>query len=560
MKEKFQQFGKAMLVPISLIALSGLFLGLGGALTTELTMTSFGVNWDWYTSTFIYDFFLVIKGLGNVIIGNLGPLYAVGVAFSLSRKEKGWAAFSALVCFLAMQNTMQVLLNADGLNAANTTVNALVESGLTAIEASKIAGLYTTSLGFFTYNTGVLGGIVVGLLVSYLHMKFYNTKLPMALSFFSGTRTVPIVTLVAGGILGMLFFFGWPAIGGMFTNVSAFVHDSGLFGTFIFRLTDECLIPLGMHPLLSTPMRWTELGGVMVVDGVRVVGNSAIQLAQLASPEEGKLLVRAFMAGSGVVNYAIYPGIALAMYKCAKPQNKKKVAGLLIPTIISTVFFGVTEPILFTFLFVAPWMYFFIYAPLAALGEVICEFFLVSVYQGNIKDLIPFLLRPEKLNLVPYIWILPLFFIVSYFLFKFLIIRFRVETPGREEYIENEEEIHLVSKEEYNARLEEKKSIETKGTKKEEKNRLKAEKNSEGLELARNIVEALGGKDNILDVDNCISRLRVVLKDASLMAPDTVFKKELKAMGVVHIGNAAQIIYGAFVSSVAVDVREVLGI
>ena len=166
MKEKFQQFGKAMLVPVSLIALSGLCLGLGGALTTELTMTSLGVNWEWYSTSFIFNFFSVIKGLGNVIIGNLGVLYAVGCAFSLSRKEKGWAAFSALICFLAMQNTMQVLLNAAGYNAGNVTVDYLVSTGMTAIEASKIAGLYTTSLGFFCYNTGVFGGIATGVLHS----------------------------------------------------------------------------------------------------------------------------------------------------------------------------------------------------------------------------------------------------------------------------------------------------------------------------------------------------------------------------------------------------------
>lgn len=363
MKEKFQQFGKAMLVPVSLIALSGLLLGLGGALTTKLTMTSFGVDWDWYSESFFFAFFSVLKGLGNVIIGNLGPLYAVGCAFSLSRKEKGWAAFSAFICYIAMLNTMQILLGLKGLNAGNTSVDALTATGMTAIEASKIAGLYTTNLGFFCNNMGVFGGIIVGCIVAWITTKFYNTKLPIYLSFFAGTRTVPIISLVTGGFLGIAFFFIWPTIGGLLTNLAAFISSSGLFGTFVFRFVDECLVPFGMHPILSTPMRWTELGGVAVVDGVRVVGNSAIQLAQLASPEPGKLLVRAFMGGTGIINFALYPSYALAMYHCSKKENKKKVAGLLIPTIVSTTFFGVTEPILFTFLFTAPWLYFLVHTP-----------------------------------------------------------------------------------------------------------------------------------------------------------------------------------------------------
>ncbi|MDB7984817.1 PTS transporter subunit EIIC [Faecalicoccus pleomorphus] len=549
MKEKLQQFGKAMLVPISLIALSGLLVGLGGALTTELTMTSLGVNWDWYSTSFLFDFFSVIKGLGNVIIGNLGPLYAVGCAFSLSRKEKGWAAFSALICYLAMHNTINVLLDAQGLNAANTTVEALEASGLSVIEASKASALYTIHLGFFTYSMGVLGGIVVGCLVAWITSKFYNTKLPTALSFFAGTRTVPIISLVAGGVLGIFFFFAYPPIGYGLSNLAGFVHDSGLIGTFVYRFSDECLVPFGMHPMLETPMYWTELGGVAMVDGVRVVGNSAIQLAQLASPDTSKILVRSFMGGLGIINWAIYPGAALAMYHCAKPENKKKVAGLMIPAIVSTTCFGVTEPILFTFLFVAPWLYFLVYAPLAALGEVLCEVFQVSIYQGNLKDWIPFFLRPEKINIMPYLWLFPVFFIVSYFLFRFFIIKFDVMTPGRDE--DDDEEIRLYTEEDYKNKVAQKNGENSANGNPSE---------NEGIELAKNIVQALGGKENINEVDNCISRLRIVLKDPSKMESDAVFKKKLKAMGVIHMGNAVQIVYGPQVAGIAADVHDVMGI
>ena len=238
---------------------------------------------------------------------------------------------------LEMLNTMQVLLSINGLTAETTSIAYLIENGMANLEAAKQQSLYTTMLGFFVNNSGVFGGIIVGVVVAAITTKFYNTKLPTALSFFAGTRTVPIVALVAGGALGVAMHFVWPIIGSGLANLAEFINASGLVGTFVYRMCDECLVPFGMHPIMSTPFRYTELGGVMMVDGTRVVGNAAIQLAQLASPSTDKLLVRAFMGASGVVNYAVYPAIALAMWTCAKPQNKAKVAGLLIPTIVSTV-------------------------------------------------------------------------------------------------------------------------------------------------------------------------------------------------------------------------------
>src|SRR5699024_8428142 len=264
-----------------------------------------------------------------------------------------------------------------------------------------------------------------------------------------------------------------------------------------------------------------------------------------ASPGSEKLLVRAFMAGMGVIKFAIFPGIALAMYKTSLPQNKKKVAGLLIPTIVSTMLFGITEPILFTFLFIAPWMYFFIYAPIAGLAEVATEFFKVSIYQGNLKDWLPFFLRPEKLNLWPYLYIMPVFFVVVYFLFKYLIVKFDVKTPGREE---DKSTVKLYSKKEYNEKVE------------KEHGHKSAEGTAENPEtLAGRIIAGLGGAANIEDVDNCISRLRVIVKDPTLVVDDDTWKNDLEALGVIRLEKGVQIVYGAKVASVAVDVREELG-
>ena len=550
MKEKFQQFGKAMLAPISLVALAGLCLGLGGAFTNEMTVSSLGIDWSWWSASPLYALFGVIGGLGNLVIGNLGILYAVGCATSLAHKEKGWAGFSAVVCYLAMLSTMQLLLQAGGHTADNTTVEALQKAGMTAIEASKEAGLYTTQLGFFCYSVGVFGGVAVGCAVAAITDRFYNTKLPVALSFFAGTRTVPIVSLVSGAVLGGAFFFVWPTIGSLFSGVAGFVHASGLVGTFVYRFVYECLVPFGMHPLLSMPIHWTELGGSMMVDGTRVVGNSAIQLAQLASPDHDKLLVRSFMGGYGVIDYAIFPAIALAMWAAAKKENRPKVAGLLIPTVVSTVCFGVTEPILFTFLFAAPWLYFAVYAPLAGIAEVLAEAMKVSVYQGNLKDLIPFLLRPEKLNLWPYLILLPVFFVVTFLLFRFLIERFDIKTPGRDE--ESVDDIHLIGKAEYNARTEAARAA---------RESVDGSGDSADVARAKAIVAALGGKDNIEDLDNCISRLRIVVKDAGKLAPDAVFTRDLGASAVVHVGEkGVQVVYGPAVGGISADVRDLLGL
>lgn len=556
MKEKMQTFGKAMLVPIALVAIGGLLLGLGGAFTNEATVSAFGINWSSYSGSFVYTFFDVLKALGNAIFGNLSILYAIGVAFSLAKHEKGWAAFSAAVAFLAMHATLSTLLAARGFTPAMADVEAMIKSGVEPLVAAKRAALFTTELGFFTYRTGVFGGIILGAAVSWVHNHFYKTKLPAAMAFFSGTRTVPILSLLTGGAFGFFFFLTWPMIGALFTNFSVMVSKMGLLGSFLYRFAEESLVPFGMHPLLSLPMRWTALGGSMMVDGHLVVGNAAIQLAQLASPEPGKLLVKAYMAGLGVIDFAIYPGIALAIYKTALPQNKKKVAGLLIPSIISTTMFGITEPILFTFLFIAPWMYWMVYAPIAGLAEAVCEWAKVSIYQGNLKDWIPFFLRPEKLNMWPYLWIMPLFFVISFVVFYSLILKFDVKMPGREA---DEDTVKLYSKADYKAKEEAQKGGDTGESGLVTAGSVQNDTFEGDGTLAGGIIAALGGPSNIEDVDNCISRLRVVVKDPDKVAPDPVWKKDLEALGVIHVGKGVQIVYGARVASVAVDVREKLG-
>lgn len=548
-KEKLQTFGKAMLVPLSLIALGGLFLGIGGAMTSKVTVSSIGLNWDSYQATIFFDFFNIVKVLGETVFKNLSILYAVGIAFSLSKREQGMAAFSAAVAYLAMQMTISTLLARRGYTASTTTIDHFISQGYNSFKAAELSALFTTELGFFTYRTGIFGDIVVGLAISQIHKKYSNTKLPTALAFFSGTRTVPIMSLISGGVIGGAFFVFWPRIGGVLSSLALFIQNSGLVGTFVYRSVYESLIPFGMHSIVGVPMRWTELGGKMLVDGNIIVGNSAIQLAQLASPEPGKLLVRAFMAGMAIMNFAGYPGAALAIYHTAKPENKKKIAGLLIPTIIATTLFGITEPIMFTFLFVAPWLYFLVHVPLAAFGEVLSEYFSVSIYQGNLKDWLPFFFRPEKLNMYPFLFLMLIFFFAYYFLFKFLILKFNVQTPGREESIEGEE-IKLYTRKDYEKK--QKENLDDKNSKL--RTVLSADE-----EFAQDIIFHLGGKENIEELDNCISRLRIIVKNPELVSDDFIWKNEMNAAGVVRSGKALQVIYGPKVPGISADVREILG-
>lgn len=526
MKEKLQQFGKAMLVSLSLIALGGLFLGLGGAMTTEMTVSALGINWAEYSQSFLFKIFSVIKTLGLVIFSHLALLYAAGVSFSLAKREQGWAAFSAIVAYLTMHATINTLLTLQGLNLENTTVEAFLLEGYSALDASKMSALFTEEMGYFTYRVGVFGGILVGSVVSIIHNRLYNIKLPLALAFFAGTRSVPVVSLIFGAVLGSFFYTVWPIIGNLLGSVSYFVHQTGLLGTFFFSMLVEILVPFGLHPLLEIPMYWTELGGSIMIDGMLVVGNSNILFAQLASPGTEKLLVRAFQSGYSIINYAIYPAIALAMYHTSKKENRQYVAALLIPTVVATVVFGITEPILFTFLFIAPWLYFGVYAPLVGLASALAEYFQVSVYQGNIKDLIPFLFRPEKLNLYPYLFLLPIFFFIFYFLFKYFIERFDIPTPGRG----ISEDIKLYTKEDYENK-----------------------QNS----FASRIVSNLGGASNIEELDNCSSRLRIIVKNPSLVAEDKAWKV-IGAMGVVRQDKGIQVIFGPKAPEISAETRELL--
>ncbi|WP_312948425.1 PTS transporter subunit EIIC [Superficieibacter sp.] len=537
MKQQMQMIGQAMLVPISIITIGSMFMGLGSAFTNKETLDALHLGTLLSKGSVGYIAFSVMKATGDVVFRNLPLFFSIGVAFGLAKKEKAWAAFSGAVCFMSMHFILNTLLDSQGITAQTTTADWLMKNQqLDPVSAVQKASVYTTELGMFTYRMSVFGGMAVGLVTSWLHNRLYNVKLPLVLSFFAGTRTVPIVTLVVGSLMGVALFFAWPPIGGMLASFSQMIGSSGLFGTFIWAVADKSLLPVGLHHLITTPIRLTDLGGSMDVCGQLVSGTTNIYMAQLGCEETPALLVRGFQSGRVVIHFGALPGAALAMYHCSRSQHKKVVAGLLLPVVATMILFGVTEPIEYTFLFVAPWLFYLVHVPLTGLIFVLTEMANISIYGGCLKDILPVLLQPNKLNLWGYLWLIPLFFVIYYCLFRLLITRFNVMTPGREEEEASEEEIKLFSKQDF-------------------KNKA-GEENS----FARQIINAFGGPENIVQFDNCISRLRVEVVDASHVAADDVWKKTLRAKGVVHVSDKGfQIIYGPEVVMIAGDCKELLG-
>lgn len=544
MKEKLQNLGRAMLIPLALITIAGFFMGLGGAFTSQATVKSIGLSSIIYEGSLVYNFFFLLKAMGDFIFSNLPILYAAGIAFGMAKKEQGWAAFSGVIVFLGIHAIISSMFKLKGINVETTSKNYFINQGYSVFEATKWNSLYRSEMGYFSYRMGIFGGFISGIMAQFLHNKFYKTKLPLVFSFFAGTRTVPIVAALAGCSTGFLLFYLWPIIGLGLAELSLFIGKSGLFGTFIWAILDKSLVPLGMHHLITTPIRWTELGGTEVIDGIIYTGTTGIQLAQMASESATKFLVRDFGSGRIPLHFGGLAGAALAIYHVSKNKYKQKVAGIMIPAVVIMLLFGITEPIEFTFLFVAPWLFYFVHVPLTGIIFVLCEFFKVSFYGGNVKDFLPVLLQPHKIHVFPYLFIVPLFFIVYYFLFKTLILKFNVITPGREDDID-ENNIKLYKKNDY---LE----------KKSENIDFFSQDELEKLTLAEKIIAALGGEDNIEEVDNCISRLRVTVKNYNLVAGDNIWKNYLEARGVVRNGTAIQIIYGSHVTMISSDVRELI--
>ena len=535
----FEKFGRSFLLPVSVLPAAGILKGIGSAFTNSNTIKMY----SFLDVKFLQIFMKLLVTLGDVAFKNLPLMFAVGVCVGLAKKEKGSAALSAVLGFLSFHYIINFLLK-----VTNTLV---VSDGLTKAQVSQLMAqsMQTKVLGIQTMDLNVFGGLIVGVVAYYVHKKALNIQLPQVIGFFSGPRFVPIIVMPAMAIVASIMFVIWPTVQHGINFVSVMILKSGYVGTFLYALAERFLLPFGLHHGLNWPIRTTELGGTFVVNGKTVYGTINAYMASIgdANTKIDPNITR-FSSGKFVYNMFGLPGAAYAMYKTAKKENKKMVASLLFAAAGTSFLTGITEPLEFTFLFVAPMLY-AVHAFLAGLTllamHIMGAAFLTPTGHGLINFIIYGVLQGTRTKwyLLPIAGVVC--FIVYYFVFKFMILKFDYKTPGREGNIED---IHISTKEEARSKYGLK-------TLKDEKNKTKMDKHEQALGL----IECYGGKDNIVSVDACITRLRIDVKDKSIVDKERI-KKEFKAMGVTENGMQVQSIYGAHAQVLKMEIIDILGL
>ena len=528
MKDKIfgvlQRVGRSFMLPIALLPVAGLLLGIGSSFTNETMLAAYGLNSVIHPGTLIYTILDVMSQTGSAVFNNLALLFAMGVAIGMARKEKEVAALSGAVAYIIMNTAIQAMINAAG--------------GVEAMPANST----TTMLGITTLQMGVFGGIVVGLGVAALHNKFYKIELPQVLAFFGGTRFVPIISSIVYLVVGIAMFYIWPVVQSGIAALGALVLASGYAGTFIYGLLERALIPFGLHHVFYMPFWQTAVGGTAIIDGVTVTGAQNIFFAELASKSTTVFSVSAtrFMAGKFPFMMFGLPGAALAMYQCAKPEKKKVAGGLLLSAALTAFLTGITEPLEFTFIFVALPMY-AVHCVLAGLSFMLMHILNVGVgmtFSGGLIDLVLFGVMQGNAK-THWMWVVvvgAVYFVLYYIIFRFMISKFDYKTPGRDDA----EEVKLYTRADVNTRSAASGSTAPAGDD----------------PVSALIVEGLGGAANLSDVDCCATRLRCTVKDAALVRQDVL--KASGASGVICKGNGVQVVYGPKVAVIKAKLEDYL--
>lgn len=525
MKDKIfgvlQRVGRSFMLPIAILPVAGLFLGIGGSFTNETMLEAYGLLGIMGPGTIIYAILQVLNSAGSVVFDNLPLIFAIGVAIGMAKQEKEVSALSAVIAFFVMHATIGAMINDFG--------------------APDLSGATASVLGINSLQMGVFGGIIVGLGVAALHNRFYKIQLPQVLSFFSGTRFVPIISAAVYLLVGIAMYFIWPVIQTGINALGAFVLASGYAGTWLYGFIERALIPFGLHHVFYIPFWQTALGGTAMIGGTLVEGAQNIFFAELATPGIAHFSVEAtrFMAGKFPLMIFGLPGAAFALYRCAKPENRKAVGGLLLSAALTSMLTGITEPLEFTFLFVAPAMY-IVHCVFAGASYMIMHILNVGVgltFSGGLIDLTLFGIMQGNAK-TSWLWIPVvgvIYFIVYYLVFSFMIKKFDYKTPGRDD-----SEIKLYTRKDVNA-----------------KNAAEGAASAGGdNELSRQIMLGLGGKVNISDVDCCITRLRCTVHDAAKV--DQQLLRETGASGVICKGQGVQVVYGPRVSNIKSDLEAYL--
>lgn len=527
-----QQIGKSLFLPIAILPFAGILYGIGCSFTNATTIATYGLSGVLHQGTVPYAVLLLLNDAGACIFGNLPIIFALAVALGMAKKEKGVAVLSAGVFYLIMISVISTLLKLDG-----SIVNGVVADTVKD-------GAISSTLGIQTLQMGVFAGIAAGLITAALCNKFYKTQLPAALSFFAGTRFVPIVSILTAIVTGVILYFVWPMIQNGIFALGTLVQASGYFGTFLFGCIERALIPFGLHHIFYIPFWQTSLGGTAVIDGVTVMGAQNIFFAELASPNTVKFSVDAcrFLTGKYPFMMAGLPGAALAMYSCARPEKKKEAGSLLISVAATTFLTGITEPIEFTFLFLAPAL-FAIHVIFAGGAFVICHILGICIGTTFSDGLIDFILYgvlpgQAKSNWLMMIPVFVGYFILYFVVFRFFILKWNLKTPGREA---DDEEMHLYSKAEFQAASGVGSASDT-----------GADQGYDAKSAA--ILQGVGGAKNLEDIDCCATRLRLTLKDSN--AIDRALLKSTGASGVIVKGSGIQVVYGPQVTIIKSNFEE----
>ncbi|WP_232697176.1 PTS transporter subunit EIIC [Brevibacillus daliensis] len=494
MFKQLQKLGKAFMLPIAILPAAGLLLGIGGALSNPNTVAAY----PFLDTSFLQAIFQIMSAAGNVVFANLALIMCIGLAVGLATKDKGTAGLAAAVAFLVMNASISAMI---------TVFNPSVES----------------------IDTGVVGSIAMGCLVTYLHNRYRAIQLPAFLGFFGGSRFIPIVSSFSAIFVAMIFFLIWPTFQGWLVSAGTAISGMGSIGTFFYGFLLRLTGAVGLHHMIY-PMFWyTELGGVATVSGQQVVGAQKIFFAELANPNHVGMFSDGtrFFAGRFATMMFGLPAACLAMYHCVPVKRRKLVFGLFFSAALTSFLTGITEPIEFMFLFVAPWLY-VIHALLDGLSFLVADILSIRIgntFSGGAIDYLLFgvLQGNDKTNWIYVLMVGAVWAVLYYVTFRVLITKFKVATPGRES---DGEEV----------------SIETKGT---------------IADTALQVLDALGGRENIEDVDACITRLRVAVKDVSLVDKETI--KGLGATAVLEVKGGIQAVFGAKADLIKQKINEVIG-
>ena len=518
-----QRVGRSFMLPIAILPVAGLLLGIGGSFTNATMIEAYHLEAVLGEGTLLHSLLLVLSDCGNIVFANLPIIFAMGVAIGMAKKEKEVAALSGAVAFFVMHSAISAMLK------------------ITGLASSLPEGSITNVVGIDSLQMGVFGGIIVGLGVAALHNKFYKIQLPQVLSFFGGSRFVPIISTIVYLFVGILMFFIWPHIQEGIYAVGNVVRSSGYAGTLLYGIMERALFPFGLHHVFYLPFWQTAVGGTATVAGVTVEGAQNIFFAELANPGTTVFNTEAtrFMAGKFPLMIFGLPGAALAMYHTAKPEKKKVVGGLLLSAALTSMLTGITEPIEFTFLFVAPVIY-IVHVIGAGLAYMLMHIFKVGVgmtFSGGLIDLTLFGIMQgnAKTNWIMVVVVGVVYFIAYYLIFSVLIKKLDLKTPGRED---DDSEVKLYTRKDLEAKNNE------------------TATNTTSDNRSELIAKGLGGKANISDVDCCATRLRCTVHDASLVSEEIL--NSTGAKGVVKKGNGIQVIYGPQVTVIKSNLEDYL--